>query len=62
MAKHTGTPATAFLAEHGSISTQQFKELTGLSRKFLIPLAESFDARKVTLRVGENRVLRGKSS
>lgn len=52
----------AFLTEHGSISTQQFKELTGLSRKFLIPLAESFDARKVTLRVGENRVLRGKSS
>ncbi len=52
----------AFLGEHGSMSTQQFKELTGLSRKFLIPLAESFDARKVTLRVGENRVLRGKSS
>lgn len=48
----------AFLTEHGSISTQQFKELTGLSRKFLIPLAELFDARKVTLRVGEARVLR----
>jgi selenocysteine-specific elongation factor len=51
----------AFLTEKGSISTQQFKELSGLSRKFLIPLAELFDARKLTLRVGEARVLRGKS-
>ncbi|MBS1150744.1 MAG: selenocysteine-specific translation elongation factor, partial [Myxococcaceae bacterium] len=42
------------------ITTQQFKELTGLSRKFLIPLAEYFDAQKVTLRVGEKRVLRKK--
>ncbi|MBL8923528.1 MAG: selenocysteine-specific translation elongation factor [Myxococcaceae bacterium] len=50
----------AFLTEHGAISTQQFKDLTGLSRKFLIPLAELFDARKVTLRVGDTRVLRGK--
>lgn len=50
----------AFLTEKGSITTQQFKELSGLSRKFLIPLAELFDARKVTLRVGEARVLRGK--
>jgi selenocysteine-specific elongation factor len=49
----------AFLTEHPSISTQQFKDLTGLSRKFLIPLAELFDARKVTLRVGDARVLRG---
>ena len=52
----------AFLGEHGSITTQQLKDLAGLSRKFLIPLAELFDARKVTLRVGETRVLRGKST
>ncbi len=51
-----------FLSEHGSITTQQLKDLAGLSRKFLIPLAELFDARKVTLRVGETRVLRGKSA
>jgi len=52
----------AFLEANGAITTQQLKELSGLSRKFLIPLAESFDARKVTLRVGETRVLRGKSA
>ena len=51
----------AHLKAHEEISTQQFKELTGLSRKFLIPLAEYFDAQKVTLRVGEKRVLRKKS-
>jgi selenocysteine-specific elongation factor len=52
----------AFLSAQGRITTQQFKDLAGLSRKFLIPLAELFDARKVTLRVGEHRVLRGKST
>jgi selenocysteine-specific elongation factor len=51
----------AHLKEKAEITTQQFKEMTGLSRKFLIPLAEYFDAQKVTLRVGEKRVLRKKS-
>ena len=43
---------------HEKLSTQAFKELTGLSRKFLIPLAEYFDREKVTLRVGDERLLR----
>jgi selenocysteine-specific elongation factor len=51
----------AFLTDKGRITTQEFKELSGLSRKFLIPLAELFDARKVTLRVGEVRTLRSKA-
>ncbi len=50
----------AHLKGKGEITTQQFKEMTGLSRKFLIPLAEHFDAQKITLRVGEKRVLRKK--
>jgi selenocysteine-specific elongation factor len=41
-----------------AITTTEFKELVGGTRKFVIPLAELFDARKVTLRVGEKRVLR----
>ncbi len=45
-------------ASHEKLSTQTFKELTGLSRKFLIPLAEYFDREKVTLRVGDERLLR----
>jgi selenocysteine-specific elongation factor len=48
----------AYLAEHGTITAQAFKELCGASRKFSIPLAEHFDGEKVTLRVGEIRRLR----
>lgn len=49
------TRLLAFLAAHTTIDAQQWKELTGASRKFTIPLAEYFDAEKVTLRVGELR-------
>jgi selenocysteine-specific elongation factor len=45
----------AFLAEHGTIDAQQWKDLTGASRKFTIPLAEYFDGEKLTLRVGDIR-------
>ncbi|HEY3352811.1 MAG TPA: selenocysteine-specific translation elongation factor [Polyangia bacterium] len=48
----------AFLVERNEITAQEFKELTGASRKFSIPLAEHFDAEKLTLRVGEVRRLR----
>jgi selenocysteine-specific elongation factor len=41
------------------ISTQEFKDLVGATRKHVIPLAEYFDREKVTLRVGDKRVLRG---
>ncbi len=49
----------AFLTEHGEIDAQGFKKLTGLTRKFSIPLLEYFDRRKLTLRVGDKRILRG---
>ena len=45
----------AFLAAHATIDAQQWKELTGASRKFTIPLAEYFDGEKLTLRVGDLR-------
>ncbi|MBN2496200.1 MAG: selenocysteine-specific translation elongation factor [Deltaproteobacteria bacterium] len=47
-----------YLEKHESISTQTFKGMVGASRKHVIPLAEYFDRRKVTMRVGEQRVLR----
>jgi selenocysteine-specific elongation factor len=49
----------AFLKANGKITTQDFKALTGVSRKYTIPLAEYFDAIKVTVRVGDERILRG---
>ncbi|HMC33318.1 MAG TPA: SelB C-terminal domain-containing protein, partial [Myxococcales bacterium] len=48
----------AHLSERGSIDAQSFKELTGLTRKFAIPLLEYFDREKLTLRIGDKRVLR----
>ena len=44
-----------FLEAQGEITTPQFKEMTGVSRKYVIPLAEYFDATQVTLRVGDVR-------
>ena len=47
-----------FLKKNGEISTQKFKEMTGASRKFTIPLAEYFDNTHVTVRIGDKRILR----
>jgi len=47
-----------FLASNGEITTPQFKDMTGASRKFVIPLIEYFDSKKVTLRIGDIRKLR----
>jgi len=47
------------LRSHKEISTPEFKDLVGATRKHVIPLAEYFDREKVTLRVGEKRLLRG---
>ncbi|MGB9441857.1 MAG: selenocysteine-specific translation elongation factor [Desulfobacterales bacterium] len=47
-----------FLKTHGEITTPQFKEMTGASRKYVIPLIEYFDSKNVTLRVGDSRKLR----
>lgn len=49
-----------FIKKHGEMTTAQFKDLTRASRKYAIPLMEYFDQLKVTIRVGEKRVLREK--
>ena len=48
-----------FLRAHDEITTAQFKEMTQVSRKYAIPLMEYFDNSKITIRVGEKRLLRG---
>jgi selenocysteine-specific elongation factor len=47
------------LRERKEIGPGDIKDLLGISRKYAIPLLEYFDARRVTMRVGERRVLRG---
>ena len=49
------------LRKNGEIDAQGFKQMTGLTRKFSIPLLEYFDRLKLTLRVGDKRILRDKS-
>ncbi|HEY0251016.1 MAG TPA: SelB C-terminal domain-containing protein, partial [Kofleriaceae bacterium] len=48
----------AFLVANKTIDAQGWKTLTNASRKFTIPLAEFFDAEKLTLRIGDTRRLR----
>ncbi|MBK5095202.1 MAG: SelB C-terminal domain-containing protein, partial [Deltaproteobacteria bacterium] len=49
----------SFLEKKGEITVPEFKDLAGgLSRKYVIPLLEHFDLSKVTLRVGDKRILR----
>jgi selenocysteine-specific elongation factor len=49
----------ALLRERREIAPGDVKDLLGISRKYAIPLLEYLDARRVTSRVGERRVLRG---
>ena len=49
----------AHLDQHGQITPVEWKDIVGQSRKYSIPLAEHFDAEKLTLRVGEIRKRRG---
>jgi selenocysteine-specific elongation factor len=51
---------TAALTRDGKATPATFKDLTGLSRKYIIPLMEYFDATKLTIRVGDHRTLREK--
>lgn len=52
---------TDYLTRNPDIDAPRFKELTGLSRKFSIPLLEYFDRIKLTMRIGDTRVLRKKT-
>lgn len=50
-----------FFEDKQEMSAPDFKDLTGLSRKYLIPVLEYFDKEKLTVRVGDVRHLRKRS-
>lgn len=50
------------IEENGEIDAPGFKELTGLTRKFSIPILEYLDREKITMRIGDKRILRKKVS
>ena len=51
---------TDFFATKDELAPADFKDLTGLSRKFAIPLLEFMDKEKFTVRVGNARKMRGR--
>jgi selenocysteine-specific elongation factor len=49
-----------FIKEKGEITTPELKQVTGVSRKYTIPLIEYFDKTQLTVRIGDKRILRKK--
>ena len=48
------------IKQHGELTVSDFRDLTdGLSRKYMIPILEYLDNKRVTIRVGDKRQLRG---
>ncbi len=50
----------AFIEREGDIDAPRFKDMTGLTRKFSIPILEYFDRIKLTCRIDDKRVLRNR--
>lgn len=53
-----GRKVSSYIQQHGEIDAPRFKDLTGLTRKYSIPLLEYLDKIKLTIRIGDKRVLR----
>ena len=49
----------SYLEANDKIDPAGYKELTGQTRKYTVPLMEHFDTEKLTLRQGNFRILRG---
>jgi selenocysteine-specific elongation factor len=47
-----------YIEEKGEITAGEFRDLLHISRKYAIPLLEHFDNQRLTVRLGDKRVLR----
>jgi selenocysteine-specific elongation factor len=47
-----------YLEQQGAITAAEFRDLLQISRKYAIPLLEHFDNQRLTMRIGDKRVLR----
>ena len=52
------TRLESFFAAHREMTMAQFRDVVGTSRKYAVPLLEWFDARGITVRSGDVRLLR----
>jgi selenocysteine-specific elongation factor len=55
--EHAREQVVGYLREHGTILAKDARDLTGTSRKYILPLLEYFDAQGVTKRDGDTRTL-----
>ncbi|HET6456081.1 MAG TPA: selenocysteine-specific translation elongation factor [Armatimonadota bacterium] len=46
-----------YIASNGKITVSEFRDTTGSTRKYALPILEYFDSRKITRRMGDFRVL-----
>ncbi len=51
------TKILEYLREHGHITVAQARDMLGATRKYVLPLLEQMDERRLTRRVGDERVL-----
>ncbi|MEN6357597.1 MAG: selenocysteine-specific translation elongation factor [Armatimonadota bacterium] len=49
-----------YLEENGQITVAQFRDLINSSRKYVVPLLEYFDSKRITRRMGDQRALFGR--
>lgn len=54
------TRVATWFADHDDLTVADMKAITGLSRKFLIPLLEYLDQKRITVRIGDKRQFRGR--
>jgi selenocysteine-specific elongation factor len=47
----------AYLKEQGRMTASQARDLLGTTRKYILPLLEHLDERRITRRIGDERVL-----
>ena len=59
---HIRARLEAFLRERGQMTMAEFRDVIATSRKYAVPLLEWFDARGVTVRSGDYRMLRSAST
>ena len=48
----------SFIHKNQEITASEFRDLLGISRKFAIPILEHFDIMKITVRVGDKRIIK----
>jgi selenocysteine-specific elongation factor len=46
----------AYFGEHGTLTVAAARDLLGTTRKYMLPILEHFDERRITLRQGDDRV------